>query len=81
MMDNYNGYGQMMDGNHWGWMLIVLLLVILAVVITMVVLRHLHAQHGYGSTNEVTALELLKRRYVKGDLSKDEYRSMKNDIE
>ncbi|HWR42824.1 SHOCT domain-containing protein [Sporomusa sp.] len=43
-------------------------------------LKHL-SRHGEGfSSNKPTALELLKQRYAKGELSREEYQRMKTEL-
>ena len=79
MMDDYSGYGHMMNFGYGGGLFAMLLMVVLATLITVLFLRYFRGQHNT-SAGEATALELLNRRYAKGDLSKDEYHLMKDDI-
>ncbi len=82
----YGGYG-CVNGfwNNWGRMMpfggmffwIILVLVILAIIMFA-------KKTGKGSQspglNQETALDVLKKRYARGELSKEEFKRMKQDI-
>jgi len=85
MMGNYggammgnSGY-EMMGSFGWGGMIMGILLVILIGIIVFFVLK---TARGTGSrlTNE-TPLDILKIRYVKGEISKDDFDKMKQAME
>jgi len=85
MMGNYgggmmgnSGYG-MMGSFGWGGMLMGILFVILIGIILFFVIN---TARGTGSrlTNE-TPLDILKIRYAKGEISKDDFDKMKQDIQ
>ncbi len=64
-----------MYGPYWGmgWgMWIIPLLIILIV--------YLLFRNNSQNKNQETPLEILKRRYAKGEVTKEEYEQMKNDL-
>ena len=69
-----NGYG-MMGSFGWGGMVLCILFVILICVVVFYLIK---TARGTGSrlTNE-TPLDILKKRYAKGELSKDDFDKMK----
>lgn len=73
-------YGwHMMDGRMSGWM--VLGMIFWAVVLVGVVVLTVRAfrRPGAGGGGE-TALEILKKRYARGEISREEFEAMKKDI-
>ena len=73
-----NGYG-VMGSFGWGGMTMGILFVILIGIILFVVIK---TARGTGSrlTNE-TPLDILKIRYAKGEISKDDFDKMKQAME
>lgn len=64
-----------MNGHYWGmgWgMWFIPLLIILIV--------YLLFKNNSQSKNQETPLEILKRRYAKGEITKEEYEQMKSDL-
>jgi len=80
MMWNNCGYG-MMGWGFGGFMFFFILLIIIAIgIIIFLLLRNNKGINiGYGS-NEAS-LEILKKRYVKGEITKEDFEKMKKDIE
>ncbi len=74
----------MMGGFGWWWLLPVLAILFLALIIWAIVMlmRGLsqpgHSQPEYGSPD--SALEILKQRYAKGEINKEEYEEKKKDL-
>ncbi|MBW7941873.1 MAG: SHOCT domain-containing protein [Candidatus Kuenenia stuttgartiensis] len=65
----------MMNGHYWGmgWgMWFIPLLIILIV--------YLLFKNNSQSKDQETPLEILKRRYAKGEITKEEYEQMKSDL-
>lgn len=54
-------------------MMFVFWIVVIAGVFFLVRWLASSANRGHGATTEETALDILKKRYAKGDISKDEY--------
>jgi len=86
------GYGPAMMGgwgrgfHGWGMMLgggLVMLLFWLAVIGGLVWLVTSNAQRGPASAGrqEESALDVLKRRYARGEISKQEYEDMRRDLD
>ncbi len=74
MMDGY-GYG-MMGGGWWILGLIFWILIIIGIVL---LIKYLW-EHGGAGTEHESALEILKKRYAKGEISKEEFEEKKKDI-
>ena len=74
-------------GNHAGWgmhgfgfgglLMWLLLAVLVGIVVYMAVKQHDAGRRDSGGR---TALEILRRRYASGEISRDEYERMKSDL-
>ena len=74
MMDGY-GYG-MMGGGYWILGLIFWILVIIGLVL---LIKYLW-EGSRGKRGEESALEILKKKYVRGEISKEEFEEKKKDL-
>ena len=74
--------GPMMYGPNGGWMFFHFLFWILIIIGVVLLIVWLVRQPGrYGrERGEETALDILKKRYAKGEISKEEYEKMKDDL-
>ena len=74
MMDGY-GYGSSMmyGGGIFGWVFTILILIGLVLLIK-------YLWEGGGTRREESALELLKKRYARGEISKEEFEERKKDL-
>jgi len=69
------GYGM---GHGFGWIFMILFW---GVVIYLIVRGTSYwSRKGAGGTSEKSAEEILKERYAKGEISKEEFEQMKNDL-
>jgi putative membrane protein len=73
MMDGY-GYGGMMGGGWWIIGLIFWLLVLIGLVL---LIKYLWEG---GAKRVDSALEILKKRYASGEISKEEFEEKKKDL-
>ncbi len=66
----------------WGgmWFGSVFWIVVLALLIWLVVKNINREDHYRGQNNPETALDILKKRYAKGEISKEQFEQMKRDI-
>jgi putative membrane protein len=73
----------MMDGGMWSWLAwAALFLVVVAVIViaTILVIRSLRRQ-GPGSRSSAAALDILKERYARGEIDRDEYEEHRRTLE
>lgn len=77
MMNDMGWFGGFGWGFGWLFMLLFWGLVILGIV---ALVRWL-AQSGAGKTPEKTALDLLKERYARGEIGREEFEQKRTDLE
>ncbi|MFH2012903.1 MAG: SHOCT domain-containing protein [Pseudomonadota bacterium] len=85
---NYCGWGMgpgMMGWGGTGWLgpLFMLLFWVLIIVLVVLLIRWLLASghvKTLGASQEDTALEILKKRYAKGEINKEEFEEKKKDL-
>ncbi|CAG0987922.1 hypothetical protein METP2_02385 [Methanosarcinales archaeon] len=75
MMDGY-GYG-MMSGGYWILGLIFWILLIIGLVL---LIKYLW-ERGGAKRGEESALEILKKKYARGEISKEEFEEKKKDLQ
>ena len=74
------GYGRhMMNFEYGGGIIWVILLIVVGVVIYL--LLRASKLKGFDGADGETSLDILKRRYAKGEITKEEFDKMKADIE
>ncbi|MFA4935612.1 MAG: SHOCT domain-containing protein [Candidatus Methanoperedens sp.] len=74
MMDGSYGSSMMYGGGIFGWVFTILILIGLVLLIK-------YLWEGGGTRREEeSALELLKKRYVRGEISKEEFEEKKKDL-
>ncbi len=82
----YDGWGMMgpgmMGGFGWMWLMPVFWIVFLGLIIWAVVaaVRGSSESRSSDSSKADSALELLKKRYARGEIDKDEYEEKKKDL-
>jgi putative membrane protein len=85
MRDGYGGYGMgpgMMGGYGYGYggmFMGILFLVLLGVAIYFIV-QNVRSKDGSGQGNE-SPIDILKKRYAKGEITKEDFDRMKNDLQ
>jgi len=82
MMDNWGGYG-MAYGNPWGslFSFIFMVLFMAALVVGVIyLLRHTDHHPRNGEPTQTSALDLLNQRYAKGEITQEEYKTIKKDL-
>jgi len=74
-----DGYG-MMYGYGWIYMLLGTLFIVGVVLLIVWMVRQSGAGSTGSSNREETALDILKKRYAKGEIDIEEFERMKRDI-
>jgi putative membrane protein len=83
---DYGGWGMMRTGMMGGlgfmWLMPIFWLVILGLIIWAIaaVVGRSGESRGQGSPKTDSALEILKQRYARGEIGKEEYEQKKRDI-
>ena len=72
MFHGMDGYGM---GWSWSWILSLVVLIIIVVIVVNAINRN-----KIGPGNDVSALDILKERYSRGEINKEEYEKIKNDL-
>ena len=77
-----SGWHYNMMGGGWGIFMFIFMLIFLAVIIGAVVLlvRYLSPHSGQKASSE-DALEILRRRYARGEIQKAEFEEKRKDLE
>ncbi len=82
----YGGWGMMgpgmMGGFGWMWLMPIFFILFWGLVIWGIValVRGLSGSRGSDSSKADSALEVLKRRYARGEINKEEYEEKKKDL-
>jgi putative membrane protein len=76
MYDDHHGWD--MHGYGYGGYLLWFLIIVLAALAFFFIFRQ---QPGRSGSSGETALDILKKRYARGEISKEEYEGMKQDIQ
>lgn len=78
------GYGFMMDWNHmmnFGWGGIFMWIVFLIIVVVIVyLLVQSNKPRSYDSSFIESPIDILKKRYAKGEITKEEFEKMRKDL-
>ena len=73
-------YGPMMDGNDWGFGVLMMVLWLLLIVAIIVLVMRLLGGHGNGTIHKADPLDIAKERYAKGELTKEQFEQVKKDL-
>ena len=76
--DRMGGWGHMMPYGYGGMFMWILFLIIIGVVLYAVI-RGAKSSGTFGASGE-TPLDILKKRYAKGEITKDQFEQMKKDL-
>ncbi len=76
MMGGYN----MMSGYGWIYMILGTLLIVGIALFIVWLVRQSGAGSGGSDDREETALDILKKRYAKGEIDKEEFERMKREL-
>lgn len=86
MMRYYGGYGYPMMGFNPGGIIMGILCILLIIVAVFVIVRlvrhqHFYSEHKTGAAPENSALKILNERYAKGEISDEEYKAKKANLQ
>jgi len=77
MMNGFGGHGWSMGfGMGWWW----IIGIILVILIIWVVVRNTNQTNARNSSDNQSAMDILKNRYARGEISKEEYEERKKEL-
>ncbi len=76
--DHMDGYGHMMG--PWGGGIVMWLLMLVLVGVLVYLLVKGSGAGGFGVTSRETPLDILKKRYARGEITKEQFDEMKKDL-
>ncbi len=72
-------YHNFMFGNMWfGW---IFWIILIALVIWLVVNQNKKSKQYFNNPQSESALDILKKRYAKGEITQEQFDQMKKDLE
>lgn len=75
----WGGWGANMGG--WGWLMMALFWILVIVGLVIAARWILGTNRGGMVGREESALDILKKRYARGELSREEYERMKRELQ
>jgi putative membrane protein len=72
------GYGYMM--NSWTGAIIMGLVILVLIIVLIYLLFKSSKTGGFGQTSNETPLDILKKRYARGEITKEQFDEMKKDL-
>ena len=72
------GYGYMM--NSWTGAIIMGLVILVLIIVVIYFLFKSSKTGGFGQTPNETPLDVLKKRYAQGEITKEQFEEMKKDL-
>ena len=76
----YNDYGNWGAGNTMGWLGGGIMMIVFWVLFIALIVWVVREFGGKNSKSNSNALDILKERYAKGEMNKEEFESKKKDI-
>ncbi len=74
------GYGGGMMGTGWGYLGLIFMVLFWAAVILLIVWLYKQIKEPEAVSASKSALDILKERYAKGEITKDEFQDMKKEL-
>ena len=74
------GYGGHMMYGYGGWFMWIIILVLVVLVIYLFTQKKKAPLHGNTAAGE-TAMDILKKRLARGEISREEFESLKKDLQ
>jgi putative membrane protein len=75
------GYGGGMMGSGWGYIGIIFTILFWAAIILVIVWLYKQIRGTEPAASSKSALDILKERYAKGEITKEEFGEMKKELE
>ncbi len=75
-------YGPMMDGNNWGWGVFTMVFWLIVLVIGTAVAVRLLRDHNHpqSDSQKVSPIDIVRERYAKGEITKEQFEELKKEL-
>jgi len=81
--EHMQGWGHMMNFWYGGTLMLILFLIVIVVVVYFILQSTKPRSHdsSFRKTPGETSIDILKRRYARGEVTKEEFEQMKKDLQ
>lgn len=79
-MPGYGGYSSMMGGGYWAIFAWLFMILFWATIILLIIWLYKQIRGEPVQAPVETALDILKKRYASGEITKDEFNEMKKEL-
>lgn len=73
-------YGPMMNGNDSGWGIFMMLFWLVVLVAIIYVVIRLFKSHESNTNQNTDPVDIAKKRYAKGEITKEQFEQLKKDL-
>jgi putative membrane protein len=73
-------YGPMINGNDWGWGILMILFWLVVLVAIVYCVARLLKSHESGTNQKSDPVDIAKERYAKGEITKEQFEQLKKDL-
>lgn len=70
----------MMNDNNWGWSVFIMLFWFIVLIVGIFLVLHLFKSHEASTNQKDAPIDIVKERYAKGEITKEQFEQLKKDL-